>query len=40
MSKFQNEGMMITEVGMEDKKGSVPILDPNLKHELLKELEP
>ena len=30
---------MITEVGIEEKN-KAPALDPNLKHELLKELEP
>lgn len=31
--------MMLTEIGIEEKEGP-PVLDVNLKHELLKELEP
>ena len=29
--------MMLTEIGLEEREGP-PTLDPNLKHELLKEL--
>lgn len=32
-------GMMLTEIGLEEKEAP-PLLDPNLKHEMLKELEP
>ncbi len=39
MSKGQIEGMMITEIAVAEKD-TVPLLDPSLKHELLKELEP
>lgn len=37
MKKGLNEGMMITEIGIEEKEAP-PVLDPNLKHEMLKEL--
>jgi hypothetical protein len=37
MKKGLTEGMMLTEIGLEEKEAQ-PILDPNLKHEMLKEL--
>lgn len=35
--KKGGEGMMLTEIGVEERE-STPVLDVNLKHELLKEL--
>lgn len=39
MNRTQDQSMMLTEIMVEDKS-SIPILDPTLKHEMLKELEP
>ena len=35
--KKGSEGMMLTEIGVEEREAT-PVLDVNLKHELLKEL--
>ena len=39
MNKSREENIMLTEVSINSKE-TTPLLDPMLKHELLKELEP
>jgi hypothetical protein len=37
MNRGQTEGVMLTEIRVEEKE-EAPVLDPTLKHDMLKEL--